>query len=82
MNLVELFCHVDDFCQAFEAHWIRHQLTTGRRHRRRADYLCLSEIMTLLIWFHQSHYPTFKAFYQQQVCRHLSEASAMDALSS
>ena len=30
MNLVELFCHVDDFCQAFEADWIRHQLTTGR----------------------------------------------------
>ncbi len=33
MNLVELFCHVDDFCQAFEAHWIRHQVTTGRRHQ-------------------------------------------------
>ena len=27
MNLVELFCHVDDFCQAFEAHWIGHQVT-------------------------------------------------------
>ena len=30
-NLVELFCHVDDFCQAFEVDWIRHQLTTGHR---------------------------------------------------
>ena len=71
MNVVELFCHVDDFCQAFEAHWMRHPLTTGQRHRRRQSHLCLSEIMTLLIWFHQSHYRTFKAFYQQQVCRHL-----------
>ena len=53
MNLVELFCHVDDFCQAFEGSWIRYQLTTGRR--RRAGHLYLSEIMTLLIWFHQSH---------------------------
>ena len=50
MNLVELFCHVDDFCQAFEAEWIRHQLTTGCRRRRRAGRLCSSEIMTLLIW--------------------------------
>ena len=73
MNLVELFCHVDDFCQAFEAQWMRHQLTTGHR-RRRAGQLCLSEIMTLLIWFHQSQYRHFKAFYQQQVCRHLGGA--------
>ena len=50
MNLVELFCHVDDFCQAFETQWIGHQLTTGRRCHRRAGRLCLSEIMTLLIW--------------------------------
>ena len=74
MNLVELFCHVDDFCQAFERQWIGHQLTTGRRRRRRAGRLCLSEIMTLLIWFHQSHYRDFKAFYLHQVCRHLRDA--------
>ena len=73
MNLVELFCHVDDFCQAFEAQWIRHQVTTGHR-RRRAGQLCLSEIMTLFIWFHQSQYRTFKAFYQHHVCRHLRGA--------
>ena len=74
MNLVELFCHVDDFCQAFEAEWIRHQLTTGRRRRRRAGRLCLSEIMTLLIWFHPSHYRDFKAFYLHQVCGPLRDA--------
>ena len=74
MNLVELFCHVDDFCQAFETQWIVHQLTTGRRRRRRAGRLCLSEIMTLLIWFHQSHYRDFKAFYLHPVCRHLRDA--------
>ena len=76
MNLVELFCPVDDFCQAFEGAWIRHQLTTGprRRRRRRAGHLCLSEIMTLLIWFHQSHYRDFKAFYLHHVCRHLRDA--------
>ena len=50
MNLVALFCHVDDFCHAFDAAWLGHQLTTGHRRRRRAGRLCLSEIMTLLIW--------------------------------
>ena len=38
--------------------WLCHQLTTGQR--RRADQLYLSEIMTLLIWFHQSHYRNLK----------------------
>ncbi len=74
MNLVELFCPVDDFCPGFEPSWIRAQFTAGRRQRRRAGSLCLSEIMTLLIWFHPSQYRTFKAFYQQQVCRHLRGA--------
>ena len=53
-----LFCHVNDFCQAFKGAWIRYQLTTGRRRRRRAGHLCLSEITTLLIWFYQSQYRT------------------------
>ena len=28
MNLVALFCHVDDFCHAFEAEWRGRTLTT------------------------------------------------------
>ena len=74
MSLVELFCHVDDFCQGFEPAWIRDPFTAGRRQRRRAGHLCLSEIMTLLIWFHTSQYRTFQAFYQCYVCRHLRDA--------
>ena len=34
MSLVELFCHVDDFCQAFEPAWIRDRFTPGRRRTR------------------------------------------------
>ena len=41
MCLVELFCHVDDFCPGFEPAWIGDQFMTGRRHRRRAGHLCL-----------------------------------------
>jgi len=34
--------------------------------------LCPSEIMTILIHFHQSHSRTFKAYYMQHVQRHLT----------
>jgi hypothetical protein len=67
MSLLELFCHVDDFCRTFEAQWQREQLASGVAHRQRARRLCLSEIMTILIRFHQSHYRNFKAFYIEQV---------------
>lgn len=71
MSLVELFCDVDDFCQDFEPHWERQQLETGQRQRRRKGRLALSEVMTLLIHFHQSHYRSFKAYYTQHVQSHL-----------
>jgi hypothetical protein len=71
MSLLELFCDVDDFCQAFERKWHKQCLTSGSKHRNRRRELALSEIMTLLILFHQSHYRTFKAFYTEHVCEHL-----------
>jgi DDE family transposase len=71
MSLLELFCHVDDFCQAFVAQWQRELLASGLRQRQRARGLSLSEMMTLLILFHQSHYRDFKAFYTAHVQAHL-----------
>ena len=71
MSVLELFCAVDDFCQAFEPKWHQHCLTSGSKQRHRRRELALSEIMTILILFHQSHYRTFKAFYTDQVCLRL-----------
>lgn len=73
-SLEELFCSVDDFCQVFEPQWLAQQLTSGLATRQRSRSLCLSEIMTLLISFHQSHYRNFKQFYLKQVCIHWQEA--------
>lgn len=71
MSLLELFCHVDDFCQVFLPA-VRIQLREGGLSKRqRARGLSESEIMTLLILFHQSHYRDFKAFYTQYVLVHL-----------
>ena len=70
MSLLELFCRVDDFCRALEPEWERQQLARGTGHRRRARQLCLSEIMTIVIWFHCSQYRNFKAYYRDQVQAH------------
>jgi transposase len=71
-SLVELFCHVDDFCQIFLPTLEKHMLTNGLIQRRRARSLTLSEVMTILIYFHQSHYRDFKAYYCAHVLTHLT----------
>lgn len=67
LSLEELFCHVDDFCQSFEPQWQKQLLSHGLGCRQRARSLGLSEIMTILIAFHQSNYRHFKAYYTEKV---------------
>ena len=74
MSLLELFCAVDDFCEAFEPRWQQQLLTAGECRRRRSSGLCLSEVMTLVIHFHQSRYRDFKSYYQSYVHVYLRQA--------
>src|SRR5437667_6835965 len=71
MSLLELFCDVDDFMLSFAPHLKTMQLAAGKQ-RERASQLCPSEIMTILIHFHQSHYRTFKSYYMKHVQIHLT----------
>jgi IS5 family transposase len=68
-SLLELFCDVDDFCKEFLPNWSRQLLTSGQKQRQRARSLTISEIMTILIAFHKSHYRDFKAYYCEQVLK-------------
>jgi transposase len=68
-SLLELFCDVDDYCETFEPLWNQQQLSSGEKKRQRARSLTISEIMTILIAFHQSHYRDFKAYYCEQVSK-------------
>ena len=72
MSLLELFCHVDDFCQQTQPGSAK-SIGDGQPHRDRSGELSDSEIMTILIHFHQSQYRTFKAYYTQQVQVHLRQ---------
>jgi hypothetical protein len=72
-SLVEMFCHIDDFCQVFLPIWQSQLLASGAIQRQRSRSLCMSEIMTILIAFHQFHYRDFKAYYCQHVLQHWQE---------
>lgn len=63
MSLVELFCDVDDFWQRFEPMWKQRLLASGTRQRWRKTELSESEIMTILIHFHECDFRHFKAYY-------------------
>ena len=72
MSLLDLFCHVDDFWMQFKLYWYSHLLTIGTIKRIREPRLSNSEIMTIMIHFHQSGYRTFKGYYIKQVTAQLS----------
>jgi hypothetical protein len=57
---VALFGEGDAFCQQVAPQWQRRLLETGERRRGRESRLCGSEVMTLVIHFHQSGDRTFK----------------------
>jgi hypothetical protein len=67
MSLLELYCDVDDFWKTFYPFWERQLITDGKVKRKRQTQLSMSEIVTIIINFHQSHYRNFKAYYLQHV---------------
>ena len=70
MNIITLFCEIDDFFLSHEKWQATHCLPkeTPPETRGRPRQLHHSEVMTLLIAFHQSGYRTFKHFYERRVC--------------
>jgi hypothetical protein len=74
MNILLVFCDIDDFCLVFEPRWHQQLITAGERQRRRATTLSLSEVMTIIVLFHSSGYRDFKTFYLQHVQKHLGAA--------
>lgn len=70
-SILPLFCSVDDFWQTFAPTWHTTLVGDAPQRRQRAGVMHPSEIMTILILFHQSHYRTFKDFYLNEVSRHL-----------
>ncbi|WP_104399763.1 IS982 family transposase [Vibrio penaeicida] len=72
-NLDAIFIDVDDFCQAFLPAWEKRLIASGTKQRNKPSRLSVSEVMTLVISFHQSGFRDFKTYYTQFVCRYLTK---------
>ena len=70
MKLTQLFCDVDDFCRTFMLEWQKNQLDQGEKKRNRPHRMSFSEMITILVYYHQSGFRTFKWFYQKLVQRY------------
>ncbi len=76
MCIIQLFCDIHDFILKYEK-----QKTSQSSEdintfikRNRVCRLHISEVMTILVFFHQSNHRTFKHYYQQKVQQELGWA--------
>jgi len=68
-QLIAIFCEIDDFCKELNTLTKHHMLTgPGVGKRGPKSKLSIAEIMTILIFFHQTRYRDFKTFYLQFLC--------------
>jgi hypothetical protein len=70
-QLIAMFCDIDDFCKGFAPRYRQRLLQSGQSQRTRPTTLALSEIMTILVYFHCSHYRDFKHYYTEYVATQL-----------
>lgn len=61
-NITELYCFVDDFCYTVDANYAD-KLLPGDKKRTRVPEITISEILTIVLLYHQSRCENFKVFY-------------------
>ena len=71
MSMTRVFCDVDDFCLAFEPEWHK-QISCKNKKPLVISKRSLSELMTIIICFHQSAFRDVKQDYQNLIVRHKS----------
>lgn len=62
-HITELFCKIDDFCKQFEPILHQQMIEQSPNTRKRQTNASLSELMTIIVLFHQLRYRQFKMFY-------------------
>jgi hypothetical protein len=74
MILEELFCQVDDFCKRFMPQWEATLISEGVQQKHWQCQMTASEIITIMILFHQSHFRNFKHFYLDYIGSYFRKA--------
>lgn len=70
-QLTEIFVSVDDFHKQFNQEVKKFQLSAGTKIRNRSFTMSVSEVMTIMIFFHLSGFRNLKHFYLFYVKKHL-----------
>lgn len=70
-KVTEIFFDIDEFCKVFEPAFTQKLLEDGKKHRRRAFKMSMSEILTITFIFQLSGHRTFKHFYLFYIQKHL-----------
>lgn len=65
--LTEIYCDVDDFCKAQRSLIAKALRHCGAYKKNHPSQLTLSEVMTILIYYHLSPFKNFKAYYTRHV---------------
>jgi hypothetical protein len=73
MDILTVFCQIDDFCNEFEPRFNQMLLSDGNRQRNKPGAMRLSEVMTILVMFHLSGYRNLQTFYNGFVCQYWRE---------
>ena len=72
MDILTVFCEIDDFCNAFEPRFNQMLIGDGKRQRNKPSAMALSEVMTILVLFHLSGFRNLKTFYNGFVGQYLA----------
>lgn len=72
-KVIETFCNIDDLTKEFKVFEAKFWLFGNRSKPTRVPQLSDSEIITILVLYHQSGYKTFKDFYNRFVSKALRE---------
>jgi hypothetical protein len=69
--LTKIFCEIDDFMQEFEDKYKKRLIADKESNIKFNSRLTLSEVMTVLVYYHNYGNRTFKDFYLKTVCKGL-----------
>ena len=69
--LTKIFCEIDDFMQEFEEKYKRRLLESQEVKVKYGSRLSMSEVMTIVVYYHSYGNRTFKNFYMKSVSQHL-----------
>lgn len=68
--LVDIFCHIDDFCKVLEKEKNKNLIGDDNKAGRK-PHLSMSEILTIIIYYQTSGFKNFKFYYKFHVQIHM-----------